>query len=868
MKKSVLAKSLLFIFVSVFLLNNILASDLNLGINGELGSYSADFYLKTNDEATNGVDSYDLRKPPLPTDVAYFYSVVSGANLIVDSFNSLPRTANAVFSLPVSSSGTLGFSWSSLAGSGYNSNLLYYRGDSGYSTLVDTINMRNQTSFSDTISSLSSVYLKFEIDDYSYCGDGYIEGDEVCDSSDFLGKTCVTEGFTAGSLACSADCLSISTAGCTTGGGSTPPPTCTNDCSAGSEERTCSNNYVVSVKNCGDYDDDVCLEFGGEVLVKCKSTEICSAGKCVAGNCDSFWNCSTWSLCLLGTQSRTCKNTLCAISDKTETQSCTICTENWKCKYTECSEGDSASYPYDCVDLNSCGTTKDKPTASVKCEERPAETEEEEELVKRDDASPSCISSWVCSSFGECSADYGMDEVLNGNVAASGKKERTCVDLNGCYLDKAESISCSLSIPIYAKRNYWCGEYYLDLFDSNTNVLVSRIKESQAKGIENFNSIGLFSENENRLESTVSENPVSDISQLDILFVTGEQSNYCDYCYDGEQNYDEEGLDCGGPSCAACEKVISLLDWAKYVVFGSWIFSLVFFTMLLFSKNDRNQFFIVEKSRDLKFFIVSLEKTPKNIESNFDNWFKKESDVPFDLSKVKLEKRKKEGKTRGGRLINLQHDELRKNLMKKVGSAVNLAKGKRIFNEEVKQENKISNSQIRELVLDKKNLDKNLSPRENLFRGGNLSVIKKFKENFDVNLAKGKEIKRELEKIPDEKQENKISNSQVKELVNFKNKLEKNISSKEKVIRGGKLSEIKEFKENFDVNLAKGKEVKNTLEKISNKNEQDKKQLEEIEEVLKERKNIPQQKRLSGGKLSTTDRERLRRDLFKRIGKL
>lgn len=46
------------------------------------------------------------------------------------------------------------------------------------------------------------------------CGDGMIEGDEVCEGTDFGDNDCVSQGYMQGELVCSGDCLGFSTAGC------------------------------------------------------------------------------------------------------------------------------------------------------------------------------------------------------------------------------------------------------------------------------------------------------------------------------------------------------------------------------------------------------------------------------------------------------------------------------------------------------------------------------------------------------------------------------------------------------------------------------------------------------------------------------
>ena len=90
------------------------------------------------------------------------------------------------------------------------------------------------------------------------CGDGVITEGEECDGSNLDGKTCVSLGYTGGTLACKADCTFDKSA-CTSGGGGGPGggggvfgggglscPTCPNatswsTCTAGNQSRTVYN---------------------------------------------------------------------------------------------------------------------------------------------------------------------------------------------------------------------------------------------------------------------------------------------------------------------------------------------------------------------------------------------------------------------------------------------------------------------------------------------------------------------------------------------------------------------------------------------------------------------------------------------------
>ncbi len=54
------------------------------------------------------------------------------------------------------------------------------------------------------------------------CGDGMVHGDEICDTDDLAGQTCISRGFTEGVLTCAADCRGFVTTLCG------PPTTCGN----------------------------------------------------------------------------------------------------------------------------------------------------------------------------------------------------------------------------------------------------------------------------------------------------------------------------------------------------------------------------------------------------------------------------------------------------------------------------------------------------------------------------------------------------------------------------------------------------------------------------------------------------------------
>lgn len=114
------------------------------------------------------------------------------------------------------------------------------------------------------------------------CGDGELDGAEVCDGTNLNGETCVTRGFDAGDLACAAGCLTFDTSGCTGTG-----PVCGDGEINGDEtcdgtnlgDETCgtlgfASGSLQCAGDCLSFDTDACLgQFcGNEVL---EGTETC-----------------------------------------------------------------------------------------------------------------------------------------------------------------------------------------------------------------------------------------------------------------------------------------------------------------------------------------------------------------------------------------------------------------------------------------------------------------------------------------------------------------------------------------------------------------------------------------------------------------
>jgi len=114
------------------------------------------------------------------------------------------------------------------------------------------------------------------------CGDGVIEGDEVCDSTNLAGETCESiSGEADGELRCAPDCLSFEDAACHVCGngelegsedceGDTGGTTC-EDLGYAGGSLTCTVDCHYDESHCWRCDDGVCQSADGETRDACPS---------------------------------------------------------------------------------------------------------------------------------------------------------------------------------------------------------------------------------------------------------------------------------------------------------------------------------------------------------------------------------------------------------------------------------------------------------------------------------------------------------------------------------------------------------------------------------------------------------------------
>ncbi len=246
----------------------------------------------------------------------------------------------------------------------------------------------------------------------------------------------------------------------------------------------------------------------------------------------------------------------CADSDCTGNPAC-ACTPNWQCSWTGCelaNDGKYYSNPYGCVDSRNCNLETGRPDRRICIYD-----EDEQEYT-----TGTCLSVFDCTSWTECKADYDLNMVIHGEASLGGQQSRLCKDLRGCENQTIQWQNCSMALTIKAEKTSWCFEPYVEIYDIDTNKLISRIKES-----------------------VIQQSPSQRIKTLDIGFIVSNFSGYCSYCYDGVKNYDESDIDCGGSGCTKCVLRGKYFDWLIYVKWFLWILILILIIYLVYKNREK-----------------------------------------------------------------------------------------------------------------------------------------------------------------------------------------------------------------------------------------------------------------------------------------
>ncbi len=354
-------------------------------------------------------------------------------------------------------------------------------------------------------------------------------------------------------------CSEVQSQSCSAGGGGggddgvTP---CSNECSTGATQTTCLTDSNLGTRTCGNFDSDTCTEWGTWSSNSCGAGNVCSNAQCVQSTCVENWNCETWDSCVNGIQNR------------------------------------------DCTDLNSCGTSNNKPLETKQCNIVPYVPTTE---------GGTCSPNWDCGDWGICQGSYDINDALKNVNTVNGTQTRTCRDLTGCAYNETETKTCSLGIPIQARLTQWCYDDYVELYEVSSGALVSRVKQSEIA--------------------------FTNLSRIDITFTSSNFTGYCAYCFNGIKDYDETGVDCGGQYCGSCLSIYGVFDWAFWVVVGSW-FSFGFFLIILWRREDEER-----KKEGKESLLESVAEEVESVQISSAREKEIEAEIAFFFRKI-LESRK------------------------------------------------------------------------------------------------------------------------------------------------------------------------------------------------------------------------------------
>ena len=94
---------------------------------------------------------------------------------------------------------------------------------------------------------------------------------------------------------------------------------------------------------------------------------------CKITTCTPNWQCTLWSTCINGQQTKTCADLNgCGVTTgkPATTQTCTVCAPDWQCTaWSTCVNGQQTKT---CADLNGCGVTTGKPVTTQTCNTQPS----------------------------------------------------------------------------------------------------------------------------------------------------------------------------------------------------------------------------------------------------------------------------------------------------------------------------------------------------------------------------------------------------------------------------------------------------------------------------------------------------------------
>ena len=219
-----------------------------------------------------------------------------------------------------------------------------------------------------------------------------------------------------------------------------------------------------------------------------------------------------------------------------DVQSSGTCTINWVCEeYGSCINEQQTR---NCVNSGTC-------LPHSKTENKTCQTEENPTPPGGDGGGGAggagAEGGAVCENWSECHVIYDVEDIIDEKILLKGEQTRICKGVT----NKIERRACDTKILVNAQKIKKCFKDYLEVYDLN-NTLILRLEY---------------------LNGTY--------KALNIQFKL-DNSEYCDYCYDGIKNYDEDEVDCVYKEKASC----SVCRYEKPSKFP-WIFWILLILLII-----------------------------------------------------------------------------------------------------------------------------------------------------------------------------------------------------------------------------------------------------------------------------------------------
>jgi len=168
-KRMILLFGIILFILCLLFLEKVYADELNLRIAADINDYGTDVTLKTHENASLELESFDSQVALPPSNYSIFYSnITSGGTeyyLSVDTWNSTsnPRTLYLIYYISEPQAGNISFTWDALLAN-FSGNFSYYGDDAFYSSLIDSLNMSDSSYYSSAIYDNLTLYVSVTID--------------------------------------------------------------------------------------------------------------------------------------------------------------------------------------------------------------------------------------------------------------------------------------------------------------------------------------------------------------------------------------------------------------------------------------------------------------------------------------------------------------------------------------------------------------------------------------------------------------------------------------------------------------------------------------------------------------------------------